>query len=287
MESCRQGDVVTYGVCCLLSVFFACALLVFPRAGEARGISIDAVDQENLRVCADPSNLPFSNDKGEGFENEIASMLAEWLDRRLVYEWFPQVIGFVRNTLTKKKCDVIIGTTSGDDLVLNTNPYYRWGYVMMYLKDSGIVVDRPDHPQLATLRIGTVAGTPTNFVIHRYNLMSRVRPYNLFFDTRKESVGRDMVRDLKNGLTDIVYMSGPVAAYYAKQEAIDVEMIPLESTDQGHGKMDFLMTMGVRAGENDWKRTLNVFLREKRDEIGMVLQKHGVPTLPLRPTLRR
>ena len=259
----------------------------FASTAWARGITIDAVDQENLRVCADPSNLPFSNEKGEGFENDIAQLLAEWLERKLVYEWFPQAIGFVRNTLAKKKCDVIIGITSGDELVLNTNPYYRWGHVMAYLEDSGIVVDRPDHPQLAELRIGAVAGTPTNYMLHRYNLMSRVRPYDLIFDTRKRSVGHEMIEDLKNGLTDIVYMAAPIAAYHAKQLGLPLVMIPLESTNQGHGKLDFLMTMGVRAGENDWKRTLNRFLRAKKDEIAAIFKKHGVPTLPLRPKRKR
>ena len=269
----------------MMRFIFFIALIGVGMAQEAsaRAITVDAVDQDNLRVCADPANLPFSNEKGEGFENDIAQLLADWLERNLVYEWFPQAIGFVRNTLTKAKCDVIIGTTSGDDMVLNTNPYYRWGYVMAYLEDSGIVVDRPDHPQLAELRIGAVAGTPTNFSLHRYNLMSRVRPYNLIFDTRKESIGRDMIRDLKNGLTDIVYMAAPIAAFYGREQNVQLVMIPLESTDQGHGKLDFLMTMGVRPGENDWKRTLNRFLREKKDDIAAILQKHGVPTLPLRP----
>ncbi|MBC6444552.1 MAG: quinoprotein dehydrogenase-associated putative ABC transporter substrate-binding protein [Alphaproteobacteria bacterium GM202ARS2] len=271
----------------LLFVVAVSYCLVFASSSAwARGITIDAVDLETLRVCADPSNLPFSNDKGEGFENEIAQLLADWLERDLVYEWFPQAIGFVRNTLSKKKCDVIIGITSGDAEVLNTNPYYRWGHVMAYLDDSGIVVDRPDHPQLAELRIGAVAGTPTNHVLHRYNLMSRVRPYNLIFDTRKQSIGRDMIKDLENGLTDIVYMAAPIAAYHAKQEGLKLVTIPLETTDQGHGKLDFLMTMGVRAGENDWKRTLNRFLRAKKDDIQAILKKHGVPTLPLRPKRR-
>ena len=90
--------------------------------------AIEAVDPENLRVCADPNNLPFSNRKKEGFENQIANLLSEWLDKPLTYTWFPSAIGFVHNTLTKKKCDVIIGIPTGSGKVLNTNPYYRYAY---------------------------------------------------------------------------------------------------------------------------------------------------------------
>ncbi len=265
---------------------FIAALFVAGHSSPAfgRAVAIEAVDKDALRVCADPANLPFSNEGGEGVENAIAELLAEWLNKSLVYEYFPQVIGFVRNTLTKKKCDVLIGITGSNPLVLNTNPYYRWGYAIVYPKDSGIKVDRPDHPQLAELRIGAVAGAPTNFVLQRYNLITRVRPYNLRVDTRFHSVGRQMMEDMQKGLTDIAYMSAPIAAYHARQLGMDVEVIPLESTDQGYGRMDYLMTMGVRPGENDWKRTLNRFLREKEDEITAILKEHHFPTLPLRQT---
>ncbi len=132
---------------------------------EARESAIEAVDTENLRVCADPANMPFSNDKQQGYENEIASLIGKKLNIPVVYDYFPQVIGYVRNTLNKKKCDIIIGITANNDLVLNTIPYMRWAYSMVYLKDTGVEVDRPDHPQLADLRIGAQAGTPPNIFI--------------------------------------------------------------------------------------------------------------------------
>lgn len=261
---------------CLFSLSFESAL--------ARAVSIEAVDEEVLRVCADPANMPFSNEKGEGFENDIAVLLAEWLDKELSYDFFPQAVGYIRNTLNKKKCDVLIGIPTGNNLVLNSNPYYRWGYSMVYLKDAGIVVDRPDHPQLAELRIGAVAGTPTEYVLHLHNLMGRVRPYKLVFDTRLHSIAHEMIIDLKNGFTDIVFMAAPLAAYYARLEGLEVEMIPIVSNERhDYGKVEFLMAMGVRLGENDWKRLINTFLREKKDDIKAILDKHGVPTRPLRP----
>ena len=144
----------------IFSIFLALALNFNVNARES---AIEAVDTKNLRVCADPSNLPFSNEKGEGFENDIAKLLGEKLGIPVVYEYFPQVIGYVRNTLNKKKCDIIIGITASNDLVLNTVPYMRWSYGMLFLKDNGIDVDRPNHPQLADLSIGVQAGTPPTF----------------------------------------------------------------------------------------------------------------------------
>ena len=188
---------------------------------KSRESAIEAVDTENLRVCADPSNLPFSNEKGEGFENAIANLLGEKLNIPVVYEYFPQVIGYVRNTLNKKKCDILIGITAGNDLVLNTIPYMRWSYGMIFLKENGIEVDRPNHPQLADLSIGVQAGTPPTFVLQRYNLMGRVRPYNLTFDPRKAVIGESMIEDLIDGLVDIVFMSGPIAVYYLEKKGYD------------------------------------------------------------------
>ena len=257
---------------------------------SARESAIEAVDTENLRVCADPSNLPFSNENKEGYENDIANLLADKLGIPVVYEFFPQVIGYVRNTLNKKKCDIIIGITASNDLVLNTVPYMRWSYGMFYLKDNGIEVDRPNHPQLADLSIGVQAGTPPTFVLQRYNLMGRVRPYNLTFDPRKAVIGESMIEDLIDGLIDIAFMSGPIASHYLNKKGFDKNKyvyIPLETTDQGWGKMDYYTTMGVRDGETDWKKKLNRFIKTNQKEIDEILAKHNIPVLSLRPGKRK
>ena len=256
----------------------------------ARESAIEAIDKNNLRVCADPSNLPFSNENGDGFENDIAELLGKKLDIPVVYEFFPQVIGYVRNTLDKKKCDVIIGITANHELVLNTVPYMRWSYGMIFLNDNGIDVNRPDHPQLAELSIGAQAGTPPTFVLQRYNLMSRVRPYNLTFDPRIAVIGETMIDDLIDGLTDIVFMSGPIGTYYLNKKGYDntkYTFIPLETTDQGWGRMDYYTTMGVRDGETDWKKKLNKFIKSNQKEIDAILTKHNVPILSLRPGKRK
>ena len=273
-----------------MKIYLLILVLVFNIQANARESAIEAVDTQNLRVCADPTNLPFSNENGEGFENEIAELLGEKLGIPVVYEFFPQVIGYVRNTLNKKKCDIIIGITAGNDLVLNTVPYMRWSYGMIFLKDNGIEVDRPNHPQLADLSIGVQAGTPPTFVLQRYNLMGRVRPYNLTFDPRKAIIGESMIDDLIDGLVDIVFMSGPIAVYYLKKKGFDESKymyIPLETTDQGWGRMDFYTTMGVRDGETDWKKKLNKFIKENQKDIDKILAKHSIPILSLKPGKRK
>ena len=189
-----------------MNIIFLILALAFNLNANARESAIEAVDKNNLRVCADPSNLPFSNENGEGFENDIAELLGKELNIPVVYEFFPQVIGYVRNTLNKKKCDIIIGITASNDLVLNTVPYMRWSYGMVFLNDNGIEVDRPNHPQLAELSIGVQAGTPPTFVLQRYNLMGRVRPYNLTFDPRKAVIGESMIEDLLPDDFDHIYI---------------------------------------------------------------------------------
>lgn len=267
----------------LVTIFFSQDLV-------SRETAIEAVDTENLRVCADPANLPFSNDKSEGYENDIANLIGEKLNIPVVYDYMPQVIGYVRETLNKKKCDIIIGITGSNDLVLNTVPYMRWAYAMIYLKDNGIEVDRPNHPQLADLRIGAVAGTPPTFILQRYNLMGKVRPYNLTFDPRVAVIGETMIDDLIDGLVDINFMSAPIASHYLHKKGYNKEkfvMIPLETTDQGWGRMDFYTTMGVRDGETDWKKKLNRFIKENQKEIDTILAKHNIPILKLRPGKRK
>lgn len=266
------------------------AVILFSQDLFSRETAIEAVDTENLRVCADPANLPFSNDRSEGYENEIADLIGEKLNIPVVYDYMPQVIGYVRETLNKKKCDIIIGITGSNDLVLNTVPYMRWSYAMVFLKDNGIDVDRPDHPQLADLRIGAVAGTPPTFILQRYNLMSKVRPYNLTFDPRVAVIGETMIDDLIDGLVDINFMSAPIASHYLHKKGYDKDkfvLIPLETTDQGWGRMDFYTTMGVRDGETDWKKKLNKFIKDNQKQINTILVKHNIPILKLRPGKRK
>lgn len=244
--------------------------------------SIQAVDKKHLRVCADPGTMPYSNEKEEGFENKIAQLLADKLGIPLVYTWLLQKSGFIRKTLNAKRCDLIIGINAGNANVLNTNPYYRTSYAMVVPRDSGIEARRIGDPEMAHLRIGAVAGTPPNHLLAMHRLLSRVRSYRRVVSTH----GEDMIRDLKNGIIDVALLYGPTAAYELKQQGLDAEMIPLESTGRGQGRMDFFITMGVRKNEKDWKHTINAFLKENQEEITAILEDYGVPLLEIRTPRR-
>ena len=182
--------------------FFALAVsgawLSSARAVE--GHRSDLVNREVLRVCADPSNLPFSNDKNEGFENKIANILGEELKVPVEYTWFPQVTGFLRNTLFAKRCDIVISTGQGDPSLLNTNSIYSSTYALVYKPGTGLDgVDSLFDPRLQGKRIGVVAGTPPANLIAKAGLMGMAKPYQLVVDRRYNSPAEDMIKDIRSG----------------------------------------------------------------------------------------
>src|SRR5213595_2062297 len=146
--------------CTVVAAMFLSGKLL-AQAVERPELSIELVDPKVLRVCADPNNMPFSTDRGEGFENKLAELLADKLGKGLSYSWYPQATGFVRNTLAAHRCDVIMGAPQGDDLVQVTNPYYRTAYALVFKPGSGLDgVDTLEDPRLKGKHIGIVAGTP-------------------------------------------------------------------------------------------------------------------------------
>src|SRR5882762_686635 len=188
------------------------------QTNDSTDLSIELVDPKVLRVCADPRNLPFSNEKGEGFENKLAELFAEKLNKKLDYMYFPQATGFVRMTLGAHRCDVIMGFPQGDDLVQGTNPYYRTAYALVAKQGSGLDdVATLEDARLKDKRIGIVAGTPpaTNMAVA--GLMANARPYPLMIDTRFDSSSAAMIKDLMSGEIDAGVLWGPMAGYYAKQ----------------------------------------------------------------------
>src|SRR5258708_33446772 len=154
------------------------------QTSESGALSIELVDPKVLRVCADPRNLPFSNEKGEGFENKLAEFFAEKLQKKLAYMYFPQAAGFVRMTLAAHRCDVIMGFPQGDDLVQGTNPYYRTAYALVTKQGSGLdEVATLGDDRLKGKHMGIVAGTPPATNMTAYGLIARAKPYPLIVDT--------------------------------------------------------------------------------------------------------
>jgi quinoprotein dehydrogenase-associated probable ABC transporter substrate-binding protein len=246
---------------------------------DGADLSIELVDPKVLRVCADPRNLPFSNEKGEGFENKLGELFAEKLQKKLDYMYFPQATGFVRMTLAAHRCDVIMGFPQGDDLVQGTNPYYRTAYALVAKQGSGLDdVATLEDARLKDKRIGIVAGTPpaTNMAVA--GLMANARPYPLMIDTRFDSSSAAMIKDLMSGEIDAGVLWGPMAGYYAKQASPPLHVTPLVKETTGP-RLAFRIGMGVRPADQNWKRQLNRLIQENQPAINKILLDFGVPLL--------
>lgn len=252
------------------------AVLLTALAMPAQAQVADLVDRAAFRVCADPANSPLSSQDGSGFENRIADLFAEKLDVPVQYTWFPQVIGFVRQTLSLGRCDVVIGFAQGDELVLNTNHYYTSTHVLVVRGDGELAdVDHLSDPALKGRRIGVVAGAPPTTHVARLGMMKDAKPYDLMTDRRVESPAEDMLRDVREGVTDAALLWGPIAGPMLKDDA-ELKMIPLLK-ETATPRLFFRITMGVRAGEDVWKRELNSMIRRHQDEIDAILREAGVP----------
>ena len=241
--------------------------------------ALELVDPQVFRACGDPRNLPFSNDKGEGFENKLAELFATKLGKKLSYTYFPQATGFVRMTLGTYRCDIIMGFPQGDDQAQVTVPYYRTTYALVAKRGSGLEdVTAIDDPRLKDKRIGVVARTPpsTNMAIN--GLLARAKSYPLFVDTRADSSAQAMMDDLARGEIDCGILWGPMAGYYASQANPPFAVIPLIKETTGP-QMTFRIGMAVRPADQEWKRTLNKLIMENQAEINKLLISYSIPIL--------
>src|ERR1700737_4019742 len=248
---------------CILVAFGAVVMLLAGRdvvraqSNETGDLSIELVDPKVLRVCADPRNMPLSNERGEGFENKLAELFAEKLQKKLDYMYFPQATGFVRMTLGAHRCDVIMGFPQGDELVQGTNPYYRTAYALVAKPGSGLEsVTTLGDERLKGKRIGIVAGTPpaTNMAVN--GLMVNAKPYPLMIDTRIDSSAAAMIKDLTSGEIDAGVLWGPMAGYYARQVSPSLHVTPLINETSGP-RLVYRIGMGIRPADQDLKRVVN------------------------------
>src|SRR3954447_2497041 len=268
----------------LISLLSMIAMLIGREVSRAQttdgtDLSIELVDRKVLRVCADPRNLPFSNEKGEGFENKLAELFAEKLQKKLAYMYFPQATGFVKMTLGAHRCDVIMGFPQGDDLVQGTNPYYRTAYALVTKQGSGLEdVATLEDQRLKSKRIGIVAGTPPATNMAANGLMMNARPYPLMIDTRIDSSAMAMIKDLISGEIDAGVLWGPMAGFYARQAnpPLKVTLLIKETTGP---RLAYRVGMGVRSSDQNWKRLLNRLVQENQPSINKILLDFGVPLL--------
>ena len=237
-----------------------------------------------LRVCADPNNLPFSNQRLEGFENKIAELLAQDLGERVEYTWWAQRRGFFRNTLKAGMCDVVIGVPSGFEMTLTTKPYYRSTYVFLSRKDRRVDVKSFDDPVLKKLRIGVQiigddqSNAPPAHALTRRNIVNNVKGFTLYGDYSQHDPPARIVDAVEKGDIDLAIVWGPLAGYFAKRSRVSLEVVPVSpQIDQPFLPFVFDISMGVRRGDQELRDQLDQFLEKRRLEIERILEDYRVP----------
>jgi quinoprotein dehydrogenase-associated probable ABC transporter substrate-binding protein len=280
----KAASAALFAAAAAAAAFVAVAAPSLARAQEA---APSLASTTEFRVCGDPANLPFSNEKREGFENKIADLFAGYLHEPVTTVWFPQIVGFLRNTLFAHRCDVVMGTVAGADMVDTTNPYYHTGYVLVTRSADHITsVDLGD-PVFSDKKIGLIASTPPTDIVARHHLLAHVTPYNLTVDTRVEAPSRTLLLDLVAGKIDVGLVWGPFAGYYITHDHLPLAMA-LMPAEPGGPRLDYRIAMGVRPSDVSFRRTLNDLIRKHQEEITAVLRDYGVPLLdeqgnPLKP----
>ena len=274
-----RHHLLTYAAVCFALTTIAASVASRAQQGGSVGEALELVDQDVLRVCSDPNNLPFSNEKGEGFENKLAELFADKLHKKLAYTFFPQATGFVRMTLGSHRCDVIMGYPQGGELVQNTNPYYETAYALI-TKVGGPLdsVDALNDARLKDKKLGIVAGTPPATYFVADGLMAKAKPYPLMVDTRVDSSALAMITDLRSGEIDAGVLWGPMAGYYAGRANTPMH-VALLLKEAGGPHLVYHITMGVRASDQNWKRQLNQLIAENQTTINKILLDYGIPIL--------
>ena len=213
---------------------FVLALLAWlPWAAACARGEADRHPRRTLRVCADPNNLPFSNRRLQGFENELASLVAREMDATVRYTWWAQRRGFIRNTLNAGTCDVVMGVPSSFELALVTRPYYRSTYVFLARQDRRLGVRSFDDPILRDLKIGVqiigddYANAPPAHAFSRRGIVGNLIGYTVYGDYREDSPPARIVRGVAAGEVDLAVVWGPLAGYFAPRQPVPLEMTPV------------------------------------------------------------
>jgi mxaJ protein len=234
--------------------------------------------QRVLRVCADPNNLPFSNQKLEGFENRIADLIAAEMKAKVEYTWWAQRRGFLRNTLRAKQCDVVIGLPSAIELAATTRPYYRSTYV--FVSKQGLGLTSLDDPRLKDLRIGVHligddgANAPPAHALAARGIVENVRGFTVYGDYATPNPPARIIDAINRGEIDVAIVWGPLAGYFAKDleitnvtPQIDVPFLPFV----------YDIAVGVRREDIALRQELDGILVKRKSDIAKILDEYGVP----------
>jgi mxaJ protein len=236
-----------------------------------------------LRVCADPNNLPFSNDRLEGFENKLATLIARELGATVRYTWWAQRRGFVRNTLNAGACDVVMGVPMSFERTLVTRPYYRSTYAFVYRRAARFRVTSFDDTVLRRLRVGVQlvgddgANTPPAHALARRGIVDNVHGYTLYGDYTEPNPPARIVEAVANGVVDVAVVWGPLGGYFASRQAVPLAVVPVSpQIDVPFLPFVFDISVGVRRGNELLRDELDRVLRRRRPAVDSILDEFGV-----------
>ena len=241
-----------------------------------------------LRVCVDPDNMPLSNQKGEGYEQKIAELIAREWDAKIEYAWWPVRRGFFSRALNGRYCDVAIEAPAGLDMAGVTRPYFRSGYVFVTRKDSGLDITSLADPRLKTLKIGIhllnadAENTPPAMALSRYGVVGNLVGFSTFYtdSVRPE----DIVTAVADHTIDIAIAWGPLAGYFVRRSPVPLEIRPLAERDSlSDFPFQFNIAMGVRRRDRALRDSLQVVLDRKAADIRQILESYDIPLFPIPP----
>ena len=251
------------------------------RGGEAQRVD----DGTEFRVCADQDLMPMSNSKQEGFENKIAEVIAKDLGKKLSYQFWYDRMGFLRNTLNAKRCDVVMGTAQDNDALRTSKPYYRSGNVWVWRKESNYNISDWDAPDLRKGFIGVVGQSPATIPMNEKDLIQNARPYRMQRDLNLPP--SFLIDDLAKGEIDIAVAWGPIAGYFAKNNKVpmEVRLIPeyknANAITAAKGKQYWNISIGVRKADKERMAMIDAALVRNKDKIDKILDEYGVPHVPV------
>lgn len=259
-----------------IRIALAAALLLVAASAEARP----------FRVCADPNNLPYSNERREGFENRIAELLAADLGADLEYTWWPQRHGFLRYTVDAGSCDVVMGVPEKFEKLLTTRPYYRSSYLFVTRRDRALDITSLDDPRLRTLRVGVQlvtdeATSPPAHALADRGIVQNVRGFLVNGDYSTPAPTAPIVEAVARGDVDVAAVWGPQAGYFAKTQPVPLSLVAIEPLPDAVARpMTFDISVGVGRGQDALRREIDEALSRRRGDIERILAAYGVPQLP-------
>jgi quinoprotein dehydrogenase-associated probable ABC transporter substrate-binding protein len=249
--------------------------LVLLLAGASSG-----AEAGTLRVCADPDNMPFSNAKGEGFENKLAELIASKLDATVDYVWFSESSGYVPNVVGNEACDLVMGYAQGTGLIADSNPYYYTSYALIYRQDDTSLAgaERLSDPRLKGKRIGLFARTPPASLLALYGLAENAKPFEINAGENPSKAAEAVIEEIATGKLDAGILWGPVGGYYAQRAAVPLTLVPLVKETAGPSQV-YGITLGLRPNDPQWKHQVNKVIAENQRAIDDILQGYNVPVL--------